>query len=103
MEGRRVVGAEYLNDGRCEQVRARREIVLCAGPIGLAELMLSGIGGAGELRAYGIPVVMDLPGVGKNLQDHVGTRGPLDGDDAAVIRIVAGLLHPGTPARMTCS
>jgi choline dehydrogenase len=72
LEGRQVVGAEYLHDGRCEQVRARREIVLCAGAIDSPKLlMLSGIGGAGELRAHGIPVVMDLPGVGKNLQDHL--------------------------------
>jgi choline dehydrogenase-like flavoprotein len=72
LEGRRVVGAEYLHDGRLEQVRARREVVLCAGAIDSPRmLMLSGIGAADDLRARGIGVVVDLPAVGRNLQDHV--------------------------------
>jgi len=72
LDGRRAVGAEYLHDGRREQARARREVVLCAGAIDSPKLlMLSGIGGADELRAHGIPVVLDLPGVGKHLQDHL--------------------------------
>jgi choline dehydrogenase len=72
LEGRRVVGAEYLHDGRREQVRARREVVLCAGAIDSPKiLMLSGIGAADDLRAHSIGVVVDLPGVGRNLQDHL--------------------------------
>jgi choline dehydrogenase len=72
LDGRRVVGAEYLHDGRREHVRARREVVLCAGAIDSPKLlMLSGMGSADELRAHDIPVVLDLPGVGKNLQDHL--------------------------------
>ena len=72
LEGRRVVGVEYLHDGRREQVRARREVVLCAGAIDSPKiLMLSGIGAADDLRAHGIGVVGDLPAVGRNLQDHL--------------------------------
>jgi choline dehydrogenase-like flavoprotein len=71
LEGHRVVGVEYLHDGRLERVRARREVVLCAGAVDTPRLlMLSGIGAADDLRAHGIPVVADLPGVGRNLQDH---------------------------------
>lgn len=71
-EGTRVVGVDYVCDGRLRQARARREVVLCAGAIGSPNLlMLSGIGAADELRAHDIPVLADLPGVGKNLQDHV--------------------------------
>lgn len=54
--------------------RARQEIILCAGAIDTPRLlMLSGIGPADELRALGIAPVLDLPGVGANLQDHVET------------------------------
>jgi choline dehydrogenase len=46
--------------------------VVCAGAIGTPTLLMrSGIGAAADLRAHGIPVVMDLPGVGANLQDHL--------------------------------
>jgi choline dehydrogenase len=72
LDGRRVVGVEYLRDGRREEARAQREVVVCAGAIGTPTLLMcSGIGPAADLRAHGIPVVMDLPGVGANLQDHV--------------------------------
>jgi choline dehydrogenase-like flavoprotein len=53
-------------------VRARREVIVSAGAFGSPKLlMLSGIGPAAELRAHGVPVVADLPGVGANLQDHL--------------------------------
>jgi choline dehydrogenase len=72
LEGRRVVGVEYARGGRLERVRARREVVLCAGAIDTPKLlMLSGIGAADDLRRHGIAVVADLPGVGSNLQDHL--------------------------------
>jgi choline dehydrogenase len=71
LEGRRVAGVEYLREGRLERVRASRDVVLCAGAVDSPRLlMLSGIGAAGDLRALGIPVAADLPGVGRNLQDH---------------------------------
>jgi choline dehydrogenase len=72
MEGKRVVGVEYVQDGRRGRVRANREVVLCAGAVDSPKLlMLSGIGAADDLRAHGIAVVADLPGVGRNLQDHL--------------------------------
>ena len=57
--------------GELRQVRARREVVLCGGAFNTPQLLLlSGIGPAAELRAHGIPVQVDLPGVGRNLQDR---------------------------------
>ena len=71
-EGRSVLGVEYWRDGALTRVRAEREVVLCAGAVDSPRLlMLSGIGPAEHLRAYGIDVGTDLPGVGRNLQDHL--------------------------------
>ncbi len=72
LEGGRAVGVSYELNGAPQRVRARREVILSAGAIGSPHLLLlSGIGPADELRAHGIPVAVELPGVGKNLQDHV--------------------------------
>ena len=71
-EGRRAVGVRYRRGGVFHEVRARREVILCAGPINSPQLlMLSGIGPQHELAAHGIDVVRALPGVGENLQDHL--------------------------------
>nr|WP_187358794.1 GMC family oxidoreductase N-terminal domain-containing protein [Pseudoduganella aquatica] len=68
----RAAGVEYHHGGALKQVRARREVVLSGGAFGSPQLlMLSGIGPAAQLQAMGIPVVKDLPGVGRNLQDHI--------------------------------
>jgi choline dehydrogenase len=72
-EGERAVGVEYSRPGRRggETVRAG-EVILCGGAINSPQLLqLSGVGAADELRALGIDVVADLPGVGENLQDHL--------------------------------
>jgi choline dehydrogenase len=71
-EGRRAVGVAYRR-GNVEHVaRARREVIVSAGPIQSPKLLkLSGVGPAQELSRHGIPVVHDLPGVGENLQDHL--------------------------------
>jgi choline oxidase len=73
-DGRRATGVEYQQDigpGR-HTVTARREVVLSAGAIDTPKLlMLSGIGQAGHLREFGIDVLVDAPGVGANLDDHV--------------------------------
>jgi len=70
-EGRRAVGVAYVQDGKDLEVHAAREVILSAGTIGSAQLLLlSGVGPAAPLTALGIPVVRDLPGVGENLQDH---------------------------------
>ncbi|MEG4105679.1 GMC family oxidoreductase N-terminal domain-containing protein [Microcoleus sp. S13_C5] len=71
-EGTRAVGVEYLHKGAIHQVRVHREVILSAGAFDSPKLlMLSGIGNAEELRSLNIPVVVDLPGVGQNLQDHL--------------------------------
>ncbi len=71
-EGGRAVGVRYRRGGQEDTARAEREVILSAGAIGSPHLMLlSGIGPADELRAAGVPVVADAPGVGKNLQDHL--------------------------------
>ena len=72
IEGKKAVGVEYLRDGKPERVRAAREIILCGGVIDSPKLlMLSGIGPADQLKAHGIGVIADVPGVGQNFQDHL--------------------------------
>lgn len=69
LEGERVTGIE-LRSG--ERLLARREVILSAGSLGSPQILLaSGIGPGEELKAAGIAVTHDLPGVGKNLQDHL--------------------------------
>ncbi len=71
-DGRRAVGVRYQRGGELREVRVRREVLLCAGPINSPQLLkLSGVGPPQELADHGIPVVHDLPGVGENLQDHL--------------------------------
>ena len=71
VEDGRAVGVRYEQGGAVKEVRATREVILAAGAFNSPQLLLlSGIGPAEELRAAGVPVVHDLPGVGKNLQDH---------------------------------
>jgi choline dehydrogenase len=71
-EGTRAVGVEYQIDHQVDQAMASTEVLLSAGAIGSPQLLLlSGIGPAEELAQHDIPVVMDVPGVGKNLQDHL--------------------------------
>ena len=70
-EGGRCTGARFLHEGQLRQVTARHGVVLCAGAIKSPQLLLlSGIGAAAPLRALGIPVHVDLPGVGRGLMDH---------------------------------
>jgi choline dehydrogenase-like flavoprotein len=71
-EGRRATGVSYYRGNELKQIRARREVILSAGSFGSPQLlMLSGVGDSGELQQFGIPAVHHLPGVGKNLQDHL--------------------------------
>ncbi len=71
VEKGRAVGVEYRRRGKAATVRATREVIVAAGAIGSPKLlMLSGIGRGDDLKALGIDVVHDLPGVGQNLQDH---------------------------------
>ena len=71
-EGRRAVGVGYRRGSEQRVAKARREVIVSAGPIQSPKLLkLSGVGPAQELARYGIAVVQDLPGVGENLQDHL--------------------------------
>jgi choline dehydrogenase len=74
-EGRRAVGVACSVGGVTRTVRARREVILCGGAVNSPQLLLlSGIGAGAHLRAMGVEVLHDLPGVGQNLQDHFQTR-----------------------------
>ncbi|THB68283.1 MAG: choline dehydrogenase, partial [Desulfovibrio sp.] len=70
-EGTRAIGVEYRKGGRTRQVLAG-EIICCGGAINSPQLLqLSGLGNAEELSVLGIKPIVDLPGVGENLQDHL--------------------------------
>jgi choline dehydrogenase-like flavoprotein len=72
LEGKRAVGVEYRQGAETKQIKASREVLLCAGAFQSPQiLMLSGIGPAAELQKHDIAVVYDLPGVGENLHDHI--------------------------------
>ncbi len=76
MEGKRAVSISYTDkSGAVQTITAKREIVLCGGAINSPQvLMLSGIGDGEQLKANGIETVHHLPGVGKNMQDHLQAR-----------------------------
>ena len=72
LDGGRAVGVEVTRDGRTETFQAAREVILCGGAINSPQLLqLSGIGDPDDLRAVGLEVHHALPGVGRNLQDHL--------------------------------
>ena len=116
LDGRRVTGVTYRDKSGAEvRLAARAEVILCAGTIGSPQiLMLSGIGEASHLQAMGIDVVADLPGVGRNLQDHLqarlvfGTTGPTLNDEVRspfrkiVMAVQYGLTRRG-PMAMAAS
>ncbi len=71
-DGQRAVGVEYEHEGQLQRARAEREVIVSAGAfLSPKLLMLSGIGPADQLRSHGIEPIVDLPGVGQNLQDHL--------------------------------
>jgi choline dehydrogenase len=74
-EDKRAVGVRWRQNGAARMARCRGEVILAAGSIGSVQLlMLSGVGPAAQLRQFGIPLVLDRPGVGENLQDHLQLR-----------------------------
>ncbi len=71
-EGARVTGVEYTQASGIQTVPVTREVILCAGAVGSPHLLLlSGIGSKSDLEALRISVAADVPGVGRNLQDHL--------------------------------
>jgi choline dehydrogenase len=72
LDGTTAVGVEYLVGGTVRRARAEAEVVVTAGALTTPQLlMLSGIGPVTQLGGHGIATVVDLPGVGRNLQDHL--------------------------------
>jgi choline dehydrogenase-like flavoprotein len=72
LEGKRAVGVELRQGGALRELKAKREVLLCAGALQSPQLlMLSGIGPGAELQRHGIAVAHDLPGVGQQLHDHI--------------------------------
>ncbi len=76
IEDKRAVGVTYTDRGGTPRtIKAAKEIVLSGGSINSPQLlMLSGIGEAAQLNENSIEVIADLPGVGKNMQDHLQAR-----------------------------
>ena len=75
IQGQRAQGVAWVKDGNCHQMHANNEVVLCAGAIQSPQILqLSGIGPNALLAQHKISTVIDLPGVGENLQDHLQVR-----------------------------
>ena len=75
VENNRAVGVLFSRDGQLFEARSKGEIILCAGSIGSTQVLhRSGIGPAEWLAPLGITSVLDRPGVGRNLQDHLQQR-----------------------------
>jgi len=71
-ENDKAVGVEYVHGNQVKRAKAEKEVILSGGSINSPQLlMLSGVGDEEELKRHGIPVLHHLPGVGKNLQDHL--------------------------------
>ncbi len=71
-DGKKATGVEFLQYGQKQQVKANREVIVSAGAINSPQvLQLSGIGPGQLLQQFGVETLVDLPGVGRNLQDHL--------------------------------
>jgi choline dehydrogenase len=87
---RRCTGAEVWNGSEMTTAQATREVILSAGAIGSPQILqLSGIGPADLLRQHGIDVVLDAPGVGANLQDHLQIRAVYKIEGAPTLNVMA--------------
>jgi choline dehydrogenase len=76
LRGKRAIGVDYVHEGQPRTAHAQGEVVLCTGAINTPRiLMQSGIGDHAHLARHDIPVVQDLPGVGRNFQDHILVAG----------------------------
>jgi choline dehydrogenase len=74
-EGKRAVGVRWRQDGAARMAKCRGEVILSAGSIGSTQLLLlSGVGPGAQLAEFGIPIVLEKPGVGANLHDHLQLR-----------------------------
>jgi choline dehydrogenase len=74
-EGKRAVGVEFSRGGQVEKAEAAREVILSAGAVGSPHILqLSGVGDPEHLAGIGVPVLYELRGVGRNMQDHYVVR-----------------------------
>jgi len=74
-ESNKATGVSYWINNELKKIKANKEIILCAGSIGTPQILqVSGVGDASKLKNLGINIVHNLPGVGKNLQDHLMFR-----------------------------
>ena len=97
LDGKRAVGVEYRQGGQVKQLKASREVLLAAGALMSPQILMhSGIGPAAHLREQGVSVLHDLPGVGRNLHDHVDVVQVVD---APALKDLFGL-SPAGIARM---
>jgi choline dehydrogenase-like flavoprotein len=96
VENGRAVGVVYEREGQLHEVRAFREVILSAGTLQTPQLLLlSGIGPAAELKVAGIGPVHDLPGVGRNLHDHLACPVLMHSPDSTSYGISARALPRG--------
>ena len=71
-DGKKAVGLEYMHQGKKKKIRAHKEVILSAGSLmSPTILQRSGIGASEDIKPHGIELIHELPGVGKNLQDHI--------------------------------
>ncbi len=71
-DGKKAVGLEYMHQGKKKKIRAHKEVILSAGSLmSPTILQRSGIGASEDIKHHGIKLIHKLPGVGKNLQDHI--------------------------------
>jgi choline dehydrogenase len=91
---RRCTGVVLQRDGRSMRVEAVREVILSAGAIGSPQILQwSGIGPGALLSGHGIDIVLDLPGVGENLQDHLQIRAVFKVEGASTLNALANSLY----------
>ncbi|MGZ0186454.1 MAG: GMC family oxidoreductase [Alphaproteobacteria bacterium] len=89
-EGKKCVGVAYERNGKSEEVRAGKEIILAGGSVNSPHLLqISGIGPAEHLKSIGVEPIHDLPGVGANLSDHYCARVSHRAKDAVSINQLA--------------
>ena len=71
-EGKKAVGVEYTHKGKKRKIRANKEVILSAGSLmSPTILQRSGVGASEDIKPHGIELIHELPGVGRNLQDHI--------------------------------
>lgn len=96
----RAYGIEFIRDGTKQVAYAKREVILSAGSVNSPQLlMLSGVGPKQHLQDMGIDVIKDLPGVGRNIQDHIAVGGLVFLIDYPVSLITSRLVNINTALR----